>query len=299
MRTGPGYRDVVGAALSELELTGLADADAAALLDRAAPDLAPAVRDRIHAESRGNPLALLELPVAHRVAAHLGGTGSEPALLPMTERLERAFAERVTTLPAPAAAALLVAALLTTDALAEILAATSVLVGAPCGVDAVEPAVAAGLITTSSASLRFRHPLVRSAVAQTAPLPRRQQAHAALAAVLTADPYRSTWHLAMAVVGPDDNVADRLEEAVGATPSDVGRHPRRCAASNAPPSSRVTAPVAGAGSSSPPSTPVGSATRPRWRGCSTLRSPPPTTTSTTSSARGSRGCTSSPAAVRR
>jgi DNA-binding CsgD family transcriptional regulator len=221
VRTGPGYRDVAGAALSELELTGLADADAAALLDRAAPDLAPAVRDRIHAESRGNPLALLELPIAHRGAAHLGCTGSEPALLPMTERLERAFAERLATLPAPAAAALLVAALLTTDALAEILAATSVLAGAPCGVDAVEPAAAAGLITASSASLRFRHPLVRSAVAQTAPLPRRQQAHAALAAVLTVDPYRSIWHLAMAVVGPDDAVADRLEEAVGATP--VGR----------------------------------------------------------------------------
>jgi DNA-binding CsgD family transcriptional regulator len=220
VRSGPGYRDVEGAALSELELIGLSDADATVLLDLGAPDLAPAVRNRIHAESRGNPLALLELPVAHR-AARLGGIGSEPTLLPITERLERTFAERLATLPAPAAAALLIAALTTTDALAEILAATSVLVGTPCGADAVEPAVVAGLMTTSSASLRFRHPLVRSAVAQSVPLPHRQQAHAALAEVLTANPYRSTWHLAMAVVGPDDAVAVRLEEAVRATP--VGR----------------------------------------------------------------------------
>lgn len=226
VRSGPAYRDsayrdTVGAALSELELTGLADADATVILDHAAPDLAPAVRDRIHADARGNPLALLELPVAHRAAAHPGGAASEPALLPMTERLERAFAERLTTLPASAAAALLVAALITTDALADILAATSVLLDTPCGADAVAAAVEAGLITASSASLKFRHPLVRSAVAQSVPLPRRQQAHAALAEVLAANPYRSTWHCAMSVVGPDDAVADRLEKAVGATP--VGR----------------------------------------------------------------------------
>jgi DNA-binding CsgD family transcriptional regulator len=217
VRSGPAYRDVVDAVLPELELTGLADADAAVLLDRAAPDLAPAVRDRIHTEAGGNPLALLELPLAHR-AADPGGPGPEPALVPMTDRLERAFGDRLATLPAPAAAALLVAALTTTDELAEILAATSALIGAPCGADAVEAAVAAGLITAGTASLRFRHPLVRSAVAQSVPLPRRQQAHAALAEVLAANPYRSTWHRAMSAVGPDDAVAAQLEEAVGATP---------------------------------------------------------------------------------
>lgn len=222
VRPGPGYRDVVGAALPELELSGLADVDAAVLLDRAAPDLAPVVRDRIHAEACGNPLALLELPVAHRAAARRGGTGSEPALIPMTARLERAFAERSATLPAPAAAALLVAALTTTDALAEILAATSVLLDTAYGADALEPAVAAGLITAGSASLRFRHPLVRSAVAQSVPLLRRQRAHAALAAVLATNPYRSTWHRAMSVVGPDDAVAARLEDALGASPVGYG-----------------------------------------------------------------------------
>jgi hypothetical protein len=298
LRSGPGYRDVVGSALSELELTGLADADAAVLLDRAAPDLAPAVRDRIHAEARGNPLALLELPVAHR-AARRGGTGAEPALLPMTERLERAFAERLAALPAPAAAAVLVAALTTTEALAEILAATSVLVGRLCEVDAVEPAVAAGLITVGPASLRFRHPLVRSAVAQSVPLPRRQQAHAALAEVIAADPYRSIGHRAMSVVGPDDVVADRLEKAAEATP--VGR--------------RAASETVRALERAAELTSDGSGRRRRFllaaeharglgdpgevRGCSTPHSPPPATTSTTSSARASRGCRSSPVAVRR
>lgn len=214
----PGYPGVVDAALPELELTGLAEADAAALLDTAAPDLAPAVRDRIHADARGNPLALLELPVAYRAAAHPGDAGAEPTLLPMTERLERAFADRLATLSASASSALLVAALTSTDALAEILAATSVLVDAPCGADAVESAVEAGLISVTAVSLRFRHPLVRSAVAQAVPLPRRQQAHAALAEVLAPGSYRSTWHRAMSVIGPDDGVAARLEEAVRATP---------------------------------------------------------------------------------
>ncbi len=73
------------------------------------------------------------------------------------------------------------------------------------------PAAEAGLLGTVDGQVRFRHPLVRSGVLQSETLTRRMAANAALAEVLTGEPYRQTWHRAQSIVGPDDQVADELE----------------------------------------------------------------------------------------
>ena len=298
VRSGPVHRDV-GAALAELELTGLADADAAALLGRVAPDLPAAVRDRIRAEARGNPLALLELPLAHRAAVLAGTTGAEPALVPMTDRLERAFGDRLATLPAPAAAVLLVAALTTTDELTEILAAATALAGARAAPGPSTPpwprvwsppARRRCGSATPSSGRPSRGPRRRPAGGgPTPPSPRCSRATrtAAPGTSPCPPPARTT---------PSPPGWRRWSRRHR---SGAGPRPRRSAASNWPPSSRPTAPGAAGGSCSPPSAPAGSATPTRWRGCSPRRSRPPARTSTTSSAPGSGGWRSSPAGARR
>jgi DNA-binding CsgD family transcriptional regulator len=131
--------------------------------------------------------------------------------LPLTAHLECAFAGRVFELPRETRDAVLVAAVDALDELPEILAATSVLAGGEVRIDALEPAARAGLVQFDEMHVRFRHPLVRSAVLQAETAPRRRAAHAALAEVVT-DPYRRTWHRAHVLVAPDDDVADGLEE---------------------------------------------------------------------------------------
>jgi DNA-binding CsgD family transcriptional regulator len=153
----------------------------------------------------GNPLALLELPGLWR-ASTSPSLGLPPSGL--TDRLERAFAARIAELPPAGRDALLVAALNPTDTLVEILAAASALAGRPLGVTCLDEACAAKLVGVDGAQLHFRHPLVRSGVLHSETLTRRQAGHAALASVLTAEPYRRTWHRAGATLGPDDEVAD-------------------------------------------------------------------------------------------
>jgi hypothetical protein len=153
------------AGLPQHRLAGLDDETAAALLDAAAPDLPLTARARVLREAAGNPLALLELPA---VAAEPGDDESGPGGLPLTERLERAFAGRVSDLPAATRLLLLVAALNDEDAVSEILQAAADVAGTPVDLDAAEPAVAAALIDLDVNSIRFRHPLARSAVRQSA-----------------------------------------------------------------------------------------------------------------------------------
>ena len=97
-----------GGGLPELRIEGLDDAASAELLDSVAPDLAPDVRARLLAEAAGNPLALVELPLA---TAQLEPGTLLPAWLPLTARLEHAFAAQVGELPAATRRLLLVAAL--------------------------------------------------------------------------------------------------------------------------------------------------------------------------------------------
>jgi DNA-binding CsgD family transcriptional regulator len=198
------------AGLTELNVSGLDDAHSRDLLTRHAGDLGSADRERILKAAQGNALALIELPAALRTAA-AAGLELLPPTLPLTARLERAFAARVADLPQPARDAVLVAAVDSADDLPEILAAASALSGQQVSVAMLEPAAEIGLIRFDDLHVRFRHPLVRSAVLQAETSPRRQDANMALAGILADEPYRRAWHRSQAITGPDDEVADELE----------------------------------------------------------------------------------------
>ena len=201
------------ARLPELEVAGLRDDDARALLESALPGpLDARVRDLIVAETRGNPLALLELPHGLTPAELAGGFGL-PGGAPLTGRIEDSFARRLGALPGETQRLLqLAAADPSGDRLLVWRAAERL--GIP--VQAADPAVAAGLVEFGS-RVRFRHPLARSAAYRSAPFPERQQLHAALARVTDpqVDPDRRAWHRAAATAGPDEEVAAELEHSAG------------------------------------------------------------------------------------
>jgi DNA-binding CsgD family transcriptional regulator len=195
-----------------LNVEPLDEESSRALLRACAPYLDPAGCEQIMELARGNPLALAELPGTWRAGS--AGPGPVPGSpVPLSARLEQAFAGRLGELGPAARDALLIAATDSESALAEILAAASELAGVQVPVDALDVAAAAGLLTRDEVRLQFRHPLVRSAILGSESAGRRQQAHAALAAVLAGQPYRRAWHRAQAVIGPDDEVADELEHS--------------------------------------------------------------------------------------
>ncbi|QYN34015.1 AAA family ATPase [Pseudonocardia sp. DSM 110487] len=197
--------------LPELEVTGLAVADARALLDSATPSrLDQHIRDRIVAESRGNPLALLELPRGLTLTQMAGGFGLlQAGTLP--GHIELSFLTRIEALPADSRLLLLVAAAEPVGDPALVWHAAERL-----GVTAAR-AMAGGTdgLLSVNARMTFRHPLVRSAVYRAADAADRRAVHAALAAVTDAetDPDRRAWHLAAAAVEPDDAVAAELEQS--------------------------------------------------------------------------------------
>jgi DNA-binding CsgD family transcriptional regulator/tetratricopeptide (TPR) repeat protein len=199
-----------GAGLPELRLGGLDDAAAGELLDASAPDLAPGLRRRVLQLAAGNPLALLELPAAVRPDdARIDGLS--PGTVSLTSRLERTFAGQLPGLPAPTRDLLLCAAADERASAAELLAAASLLCAAEVRLDAAAPAEGAGLASIIDGSIILRHPLVRSAIYQSAGAGRRRQAHAALAAVLTGEPDRRLWHVAASATGPDEAIAREAE----------------------------------------------------------------------------------------
>src|SRR3954471_10282164 len=205
-----GYASVLAdAGLPESRLGGLDDATAAALLDGVAPDLPLVSRSEVLREAAGNPLALLELPAV--IGRNLGEQWV-PGGLPLTERLERAFAGRVADLPEATRLVLLVAALSEDDALGEILQAAAIIAGTDVGLDAPARAVEAGIVDLDAQTLRFRHPLIRSAVAQHAGLADRRRAHEALAVALRSQPDRRAWHRAALLTGEHEDIALELEE---------------------------------------------------------------------------------------
>jgi DNA-binding CsgD family transcriptional regulator len=198
------------AGLPEHRITGLDDATSGALLDAVAPRLPLATRSHVLHEAAGNPLALLELPA---VIGQSDDGHSPAGGVPLTERLERAFAGRVAELPDGTRLALLAAALSDEDAVDQVLEAARTVAAAPIDLDALEPAVEAALIELDVNSIRFRHPLIRSAVRQSASVQQRRRVHEALAATLDADPDRRAWHRAALVNGTDEELAHELEEA--------------------------------------------------------------------------------------
>lgn len=198
------------AANLRLRLSGLGEADAGRLLDTHAPGLSAELRGRFLKEAAGNPLALMELPRDRR-AADIRDT----TWLPLTDRLERAFSARLADLPAATRMLLFVAAENDTTSLHEILRAGRALIGAAADVGALAPAVAARLIDVDESELRFRHPLVRSAMHQAADLATRQRIHAALAVIVEAELDRHLWHRAAATIGPDEELAGEYDAMAG------------------------------------------------------------------------------------
>ncbi|WP_345541897.1 AAA family ATPase, partial [Phytohabitans rumicis] len=203
---GPGDDRLTG--LPELEIRGLRESDARALLDAVFPGrLDEGVRDRIVAETRGNPLALLEL-TRGLTAAELAGGFGRPDAQPLASQIEQSFLRRVGGLPAQAQRLLLAAA-------AEPVGDPSLLRRAAerldIGADAAAAAEAAGLIEFG-ARVRFRHPLVRSAAYRAADPADRRDVHRALAEATDpdSDPDRRAWHRAHAAVEPDEAVAGEL-----------------------------------------------------------------------------------------
>lgn len=195
--------------LPELAVAGLADGDARDLLESVMlGGIDPRVKDRIVAETRGNPLALLEVP-RNVPATELAGGFWVSGTRPSAGQIEDGFLRRIQALPTPTQTLLLVAAAEPVGDAALFLRAAANL-GVP--VDALAPVEAAGVIEFGP-RMRFHHPLVRSAAYRAADLADRRAIHRALADATDAerDPDRRAWHAANAVAGPDDAVATELE----------------------------------------------------------------------------------------
>ena len=198
--------------LPDLQLGGLDPSAAGTLIDRSAGvELSSELRGRLVAETGGNPLALLELSSALS-EAQLSGAETVLAPIPVSARVERAFLARVNRLPEETQTLLLVASADDSGELATVLRASAQLGAEAVALDEAERA---GLVHVRGTRLELRHPLVRSAVYQAAPLSKRQAVHGALATVLDgeADADRRAWHRAAASVEADPSVGEELEEA--------------------------------------------------------------------------------------
>jgi hypothetical protein len=209
-----GTRDRGGegslAGLPALAVGGLADADARAVLASVVPGrLDERVRDRIIAESGGNPLALLELPCGVTAAELAGGFGLPAQAL--SGRIEESFRRRIAPFPEMTRRLLLLAAAEPTGDPALLWRAAG---GLGISADAAAPAEADGLLTVAD-RVTFRHPLVRSAVYRSASPQERREVHRVLAEATdpSTDPDRRAWHRAQAAPGPDDDVAAELERS--------------------------------------------------------------------------------------
>ncbi|MGM7670303.1 helix-turn-helix transcriptional regulator [Microbacterium sp. A93] len=208
-----GHGRTALAGLPELRVHGLSEVDARALLASAlATPLDDRVLKRIVAESRGNPMALLELPLSAQSAQMAGGF-ELPGALDVPRRVEESFRRRSGSLPADTQLLLLVAAAEPTGDVALLWRAAAQLGIAE---SAVGPAEVAGLLEIDS-RVRFRHPLVRSAIYRDASPPEQRRAHHALAAATDpdSDPDRRAWHRAQAVLGTDEDAAAELERSAG------------------------------------------------------------------------------------
>ncbi len=211
VREPSGERHLEG--LPELAVGGLDDGDAQELLGTVlAGPLDERVRDRIVAETRGNPLALLELPRGRTPAELAGGFGLSggPAV---PGRIEQSFRERLAPLPPPTRLLLLVAA---AEPAGDPVLVWRAAAGLGIGPDAAASAAAVGLVVFG-AQVRFGHPLVRSAVYGAGAPEERRRVHRALAEATDADvdPDRRAWHRAQAAAGLDEDVAAELERSAG------------------------------------------------------------------------------------
>jgi DNA-binding CsgD family transcriptional regulator len=199
--------------IPEMEVQGVGNGDARALLSSAVRfTLDERIRDRIIAETRGNPLALLELPRGMTATQLAGGFGLLGAQA-LTGRIEESFVQRLNALSADARRLLLVAAAEPIGDPLLLWRACERLGMPPAAAEAAE----ADELLAIGDRVTFRHPLVRSAVYRSATAEDRRAVHLALAdaADRDADPDRRAWHLASAASGPDEQVALELERSAG------------------------------------------------------------------------------------
>jgi DNA-binding CsgD family transcriptional regulator len=201
------------AGLPELEVYPLDRPDSRALLEAVLPaPLDKRVLERIVIETRGNPLALLELPRGLTSAQLAGGFGLPPAL-PVSTGVEESFTRRLARLPEDAQRLALLAA---ADPVGD-----PALVGRAAASLGIEEPAANALesenILAFAPRVAFRHPLVRSAVYRTATPEARREVHAALAQATDPDldPDRRAWHRAQATLAPAEDVAAELEHSAG------------------------------------------------------------------------------------
>jgi DNA-binding CsgD family transcriptional regulator len=197
--------------LPQLVLDGLGDEDARALLRLAFPGaLDERVRDQLMAESRGNPLALRELPRTLDPAATAGGFALVSSM-PLQRRIEQSLLTQLESLPAPTRLLLVLAAADPTGDVGLLWRASARLGLGPEHLDAAQQAEA----LVVGARVTFRHPLIRSAVYRAASAENRRSVHAALAEAtyVDRDPDRRAWHRANATQGPDEEVAGELEKS--------------------------------------------------------------------------------------
>ena len=194
-----------GRDMRQLTIEPLDPAAAGQLLDRQPEPPVGRARSRVLEEAAGVPLALVELArsVGRDPEAAQGGA------LPLTDRLEAIFAADLPELPAATRKLLLLAAAAESAELPVILSAA----GGTTSPDDWLPAERAGLVRIGDEQIRFRHPLIRSAVYQAATYAERHAAHRALADVLVGDPDRRAWHHAAAVSGVDEDAAQELEHS--------------------------------------------------------------------------------------
>ncbi|MGW1396867.1 ATP-binding protein [Streptomyces nigra] len=205
----PDLRELTG--LPELVVEGLSDDDARTLLASAVRvPFDPLVRDRIVAEAQGNPMALLHLPHALTPAEMAGGFWL-PGSHFLENYIESSFYQQFRVLPKRTQQLLLTAAADPTGDI-DLLCRAASIQGIPH--EAATPATDAGLVEFG-VSVRFQHPLVRSAIYRKSAAPDRRAAHQALAAVTDSrrDPDRRAWHRAHAAVHPDENIAADLERS--------------------------------------------------------------------------------------
>jgi DNA-binding CsgD family transcriptional regulator len=210
VRDSSGEPELMG--LPRLRLGGLDDEDARSLLASVFPGrMDEQLRDRILSETNGNPLALLELPRVLDPAQAPGGLGLV-GTEPVPARIQEGFRQRVATLPEDARSLLLVAAAEPVGDPVTVLTAAEMLGISPSAADAAQ---AEGLLEIG-ARVRFRHPLVRSAVYSSASPAERRSVHQALAEATDRlrDPDRRAWHLAAAAAPwPNEQVARDLEDS--------------------------------------------------------------------------------------
>ncbi len=205
MRDRPWLQDF---GLDTLRLDGLAPADAGALITRNDRPLDVGVRDRLIRETRGNPLALIE---AVSTLSDDERSGQVPIVHPLAvgATLERAFAQQLRDLPDETQRALLIAAASDTGDAGEILTAIA---SQGLGPEALEPAERVEMIVLEEGRVAFRHPLVRSAAYHARDPAARRDAHRALAGAVGATD-QGAWHLAAATAGPDEAVAQLLQDS--------------------------------------------------------------------------------------